>query len=212
MNTIEKVQPRKKAQQFRSKETVRAIVQAASKILVEEGVKGFNTNNIAKRAGVSIGSLYQYFPNKDSISSLLFEEFFADQIAISVKHIELAANWDALEEKIYDAIKEIYNYRLSDKIINRQVALQISNGLFNQLMLEKKVELSRSLLDVLSLNLHIAKTDKNFALLNLLVDSIDSMVFNIYEVELGTNFDEKFRFISKMIYQGVRNLDQQSLS
>lgn len=212
MNTIEKVQPRKKAQQFRSKETVRAIVQAASKILVEEGVKGFNTNNIAKRAGVSIGSLYQYFPNKDSISSLLFEEFFADQIAISVKHIELATSWDTLEEKIYDAIKEIYNYRLSDKIINRQVALQISNGLFNQLMLEKKVELSRSLLDVLSLNLHIAKTDKNFALLNLLVDSIDSMVFNIYEVELGTNFDEKFRFISKMIYQGVRNLDQQSLS
>ncbi len=61
------VNPRKKPRQARAQATVDAILQAAAHILVEQGFEGFNTNAVAERAGVSVGSLYQYFPNKDAI-------------------------------------------------------------------------------------------------------------------------------------------------
>lgn len=58
---------RRKPSQDRSKATCEAILQAAAHILEEEGDTAFTSNRIAERAGVSIGSLYQYFPNKKAI-------------------------------------------------------------------------------------------------------------------------------------------------
>lgn len=65
--------PRKVPQQSRSATTVEAIVEAAARILEERGPKGLTTNAVADVAGVSIGSLYQYFPNKDAIVRALIE-------------------------------------------------------------------------------------------------------------------------------------------
>jgi hypothetical protein len=48
-------------------ETVNVILEASARILELEGLRGFNTNTVAAKAGVSVGSLYQYFPNKDAI-------------------------------------------------------------------------------------------------------------------------------------------------
>jgi AcrR family transcriptional regulator len=64
---------RKKPLQSRSTVTVEAIVEAAARILEGAGPAGYNTNAIGELAGVSIGSLYQYFPNKDSITRALME-------------------------------------------------------------------------------------------------------------------------------------------
>ncbi len=65
------MKPRKSARQTRSAATVEAIVEAAARILEEAGPAGFTTNAIAERAGVSVGSLYQYFPNKNAITRAL---------------------------------------------------------------------------------------------------------------------------------------------
>ncbi|HTV86827.1 MAG TPA: TetR/AcrR family transcriptional regulator [Dyella sp.] len=62
-----KVSPRKRPRQARSTATVDAILQAATYILVKHGWAHFTTNRVAERAGVNIASLYQYFPNKESI-------------------------------------------------------------------------------------------------------------------------------------------------
>jgi AcrR family transcriptional regulator len=64
-------EPRKLPQQERSRIAVEAILEATTRILTEEGYEKANTNRIAERAGVSIGSLYQYFPNKDSLMTAL---------------------------------------------------------------------------------------------------------------------------------------------
>ena len=58
---------RKMPGQARSQETVSVILEASARILESDGLRGFNTNAIAAKAGVSVGSLYQYFPNKDAI-------------------------------------------------------------------------------------------------------------------------------------------------
>jgi AcrR family transcriptional regulator len=59
--------PRKRPIQARSRETYAAILEATARILEAEGLEAANTNAIAERAGVSVGSLYQYFPDKAAI-------------------------------------------------------------------------------------------------------------------------------------------------
>jgi AcrR family transcriptional regulator len=61
------LKPRKIPQQSRAEYTVAAILEAAAGILETRGMEGLNTNLVAQRAGVSVGSLYQYFPNKDAL-------------------------------------------------------------------------------------------------------------------------------------------------
>ncbi len=69
---------RKVPQQARSQETVDAIVSAAARVLAMVGWAGFTTNKVAAVAGVSIGSLYQYFPNKASLVLAIKRAHFAD--------------------------------------------------------------------------------------------------------------------------------------
>ena len=63
--------PRKRPLQQRAIATVEAIVEASAHILEKDGFEHYSTNAIAERAGVSIGSLYQYFPSKDAITRAL---------------------------------------------------------------------------------------------------------------------------------------------
>jgi AcrR family transcriptional regulator len=61
------VSSRKQPQQTRSTELVAAILEAAIQVLAREGAQRFTTARVAEKAGVSVGSLYQYFPNKAAI-------------------------------------------------------------------------------------------------------------------------------------------------
>ena len=65
--------PRKMPKQQRSKETVDVILAATARVLVKEGFDRASTNRIADAAGVSIGSLYQYFPSKEALVAALVE-------------------------------------------------------------------------------------------------------------------------------------------
>lgn len=58
---------RRRPKQARAQVTYDSILQAAVQLLERAGPEGLNTNTVAERAGVSIGTLYQYFPDKESI-------------------------------------------------------------------------------------------------------------------------------------------------
>ncbi len=70
--------PRKRPTQSRSQATVDAILDAAARILVRDGYGTFTTNRVAALAGVSVGSLYQYFPNKEALLAELKARHVAD--------------------------------------------------------------------------------------------------------------------------------------
>ncbi len=74
--------PRKLPKQRRSGETVEIILQATARILVSDGYDRASTNRIALAAGVSIGSLYQYFPNKEALVAALCERHVGEMLAI----------------------------------------------------------------------------------------------------------------------------------
>jgi AcrR family transcriptional regulator len=73
--------PRKAPTQRRAAVTVEAILEAAARILETQGLEGYTTNAVAERAGVSIGSLYQYFPHRDALTAALIEQETAVLIA-----------------------------------------------------------------------------------------------------------------------------------
>jgi len=79
---------RKRPSQQRSQATIAAVLEAAAQILEAGGLAAFNTNAIALRAGVSIGTLYQYFPGKHAVMAALvrreaarFDGALADALA-----------------------------------------------------------------------------------------------------------------------------------
>src|SRR5262249_1537277 len=71
--------------QTRSRATVETIIQAAARILNGEGWAGFTTNKVAELAGVSIGSLYQYFPDKLSLVDAIRRQHLNDCLAVMRK-------------------------------------------------------------------------------------------------------------------------------
>jgi AcrR family transcriptional regulator len=83
-----KTTPRKRPRQTRSKETVEIILAATARILIKLGFDGLTTNAVAELAGVSIGSLYQYFPNKQALVAALIERRLDEKNANT--HRELA--------------------------------------------------------------------------------------------------------------------------
>lgn len=85
--------PRKLPKQARSAAMVEAILEGAARILEEGGIAQLNTNRIAARAGVSVGSLYQYFPSKDAIITEL----------IRIEHADLLKDLRAMAEELGDA-------------------------------------------------------------------------------------------------------------
>ena len=73
--------PRKTASQRRSQATVDALVEATARLLIEEGYDRASTNKIATLAGVSIGSLYQYFPSKEALVAAVVELHCTQELA-----------------------------------------------------------------------------------------------------------------------------------
>ena len=83
-----RINPRKSALQKRSRATVNALLEATARILVREGFDKASTNRIAEVAGVSVGSLYQYFPSKEALVAALIDRH--DQEVMRAVQDELA--------------------------------------------------------------------------------------------------------------------------
>jgi AcrR family transcriptional regulator len=86
-----KTTPRKRPRQARSQATVDAILAATARVLVRQGFDGLTTNAVADAAGVSIGSLYQYFPNKEALVAALIEQHIEEMNAAIVAELQRVA-------------------------------------------------------------------------------------------------------------------------
>jgi len=102
MSTAVRTNPRKSASQERSRLTVDALLEATARILVREGFDKASTNRIAEVAGVSIGSLYQYFPSKEALVAALIDRH--NRQVMQAVQGELA---EALNQSMEEAVRRL---------------------------------------------------------------------------------------------------------
>jgi AcrR family transcriptional regulator len=109
------IAPRKSPRQIRSQATVSAILDAAARVLAKESLQGFNTNRVAEVAGVSVGSLYQYFPNKAGLIVALIEQAQSELAAALEAAVQSADGLpleDSLRALVRVAIEQQYGQPL----------------------------------------------------------------------------------------------------
>ncbi len=110
--------PRRKPQQARSRRTWEAIVGAASEMLVEVGYAEMSTNKIAEHADVSVGSIYQYFPNKEAIVVAVLDQFSERQFEILADGLEQARQ-AGLEEAVETIVGNMLEAKRDDPELSR---------------------------------------------------------------------------------------------
>ncbi|MFJ8536942.1 TetR family transcriptional regulator [Streptomyces sp. NPDC093591] len=101
---------RRTPQQARSKARLARVLQAAERVLVGEGVQALTTTRIAAEAKVSVGSLYQYLPDRDAIIDALAAGYFARLETAMGDLVRAAADerWDDPVGELIDAYAAIY--------------------------------------------------------------------------------------------------------
>jgi len=105
------IAPRRTPVQARSIERVERILDAASELLAEGGYDAVKTNLIAKRAGVSIGSVYQFFPNRFAIFNALADRYRERISATLSTHLTLAPeakNWERALDSAVAALARLW--------------------------------------------------------------------------------------------------------
>lgn len=133
-------QPRRSPRRERSEQVFEAIVDAAARVLEQRGIDGLSTNRVAEVAGVSIGSLYQYFPNKTAMLSVLIDRYLAAFTNAFIRAASTTMDLEALLEKllvdfadIYQSQRKIHRHlwqARSDAVAHERVAEQ--HRLFHQ--------------------------------------------------------------------------------
>ncbi|MBZ9650264.1 TetR/AcrR family transcriptional regulator [Sphingobium sp. 3R8] len=119
MSRTRALEPRKLPRQTRARATVLSILQATAHILIRDGYQGLNTNRVAERAGVSIGSLYQYFPQKEAlVAALLQEHADANYHAIRAA-LEQTGSGATLRGAIATAVEQIVDVHAADPAVQR---------------------------------------------------------------------------------------------
>jgi AcrR family transcriptional regulator len=102
MKINERAVTRREPRQQRSRETVEAVLEAVPRVLKRHGANAVTTNRIAEAAGVSIGSLYQYFPDKQAIFTALH-----DRHVDEVRHVIERTTADCTSASLEDFTREL---------------------------------------------------------------------------------------------------------
>ena len=111
----------RRPRQARSRATVEAILEGTAQVLRAEGLEGCTTSKIAKRAGVSVGTLYQYFPHKEAVYEALIDRLLATQMAARAELIQAEPETYDLGPAISSLIDSLLAIHRADPTLQHQL-------------------------------------------------------------------------------------------
>jgi AcrR family transcriptional regulator len=124
MKASERAATRRAPKQERSRQTVEAVLEAVRLVLRRHGAEAITTNRVAEAAGVSIGSLYQYFPDKQAIFMALH-----DRHVDGVRHVMERAMADctsaSLEDFTGELVERLANVHAEDAELHEMVSVAV---------------------------------------------------------------------------------------
>ena len=114
------LRPRKQPLQARSRDTVDVILKAAARLLAAKGYAATTTNHIAEHAGVSIGSLYEYFPNKDALLVALMDDHLREGETIMAQAAGAMMPYgDDVESVVQGFVRAMVDFHARDGALHR---------------------------------------------------------------------------------------------
>ncbi len=116
------LKPRRRPKQIRSAATVEAILTASRRLLIRDGYARFTTARVAKVAGVSIGSLYEYFPSKDALLSAIVDGFLESMFSELTDAIQFDGT---LEEAVRRMMGSLLKVKSRDVELNAVLVEQL---------------------------------------------------------------------------------------
>ncbi|HEX6037066.1 TetR/AcrR family transcriptional regulator, partial [Longimicrobium sp.] len=114
---IEAAPPRRVPSQRRSRERVERMLAVATELIAERGSDAVRMSEVAERAGVSIGSLYQYFPDKSAIIRTLAERYNAQGLACVQAELAPVRDEGALHEALLRVVDGYYEMFLAEPVM-----------------------------------------------------------------------------------------------
>jgi AcrR family transcriptional regulator len=118
---------RRRPVQRRSRQTVEAVLDAVVHVLKREGIDGVTTNRIAEVAGVSIGSVYQYFPDKRAIFTALHDRH-ADAIGRLIESTLVEHAASSFEDLVRALVLALIEAHAADAELHELLATQVPHG------------------------------------------------------------------------------------
>jgi len=127
MKTNERVFTRREPKQQRSRQTVEAVLEAVQRVLKRHGVEAITTNRIAEAAGVSIGSLYQYFPDKQAIFTALYDRH-VDEVRHVIERTMADCTSASLEDFTRELVEGLANVHTEHAELHEIVSAAVPEG------------------------------------------------------------------------------------
>lgn len=160
------MRPRKVPNQERSQSTVDALLDGLARILVEaaDAPESATTNAIAARAGVSVGSLYQYFPNKEALVAALLRRQARAEANFVLGRMAAAGAHD-LRSALRVAIDAAFEFRASDPALQDALLRELDRVPQFPALVEEARQAARGLGELLSaFRAEIRRSDLELAL------------------------------------------------
>lgn len=173
---------RKKPRQARSMTTVEAIFEATIQVLLSEGIHRLTTTRVADRAGVSVGTMYQYFPHKQALLYALNERYL-DLVAARVEEACRAQHGAATKAMVEALVRTYWQAKTERSDVTRALyssAVELDN--------QALIEAFAKRMDAATIAMLTSAPDAEYANIDLVNITILSVIFgtvrNVFERNL----------------------------
>jgi AcrR family transcriptional regulator len=142
------LKPRKQPVQARSEATVSALFEASIQVLLAVGYRKFTTTRVAERAGVSVGSLYQYFPNRQALITAVIKRYL-DGLTATIEHHCRELHGSTLDELVRGLVGAVIAAKWQHIEISRALHEPLADIGGTQLVNASAVKTAGSIAEVL---------------------------------------------------------------
>ncbi|WP_394825245.1 TetR/AcrR family transcriptional regulator [Pendulispora albinea] len=205
------VEPRKKPSQARSQATVDAILEATVRVLTKVGYDRASTNRVAAAAGVSVGSLYQYFPNKEALLVALVDRYHQRLMNVTFDRIA-RANAQDIPTAVREVIQAVVEAHVIDPVVHQILVEQIPRiGKLGEILSDievRTIPVVRTYLEQRKDEIRIRDLDAAAYVVVVAVQSLtDRMVHHKDKAELSRRIDATCDLVTRYLMNDTVSLE-----